>query len=133
MWDSSMVQKDRLLDSPSRDPTKTNISMREMPVMMSGLIMGMLVTVSMAARTYLLRSLWMPTAAAVPITVAMTAEEQARMRVFFSDRRVSPSRKSSRYHFREKPEKTERLLASLKEKTRRMMMGAKRKRKMSAV
>ena len=63
--------------------------------MMSGLVMGMLVTVSKEARTYLLRSLLMPTDAAVPMTVAMAEAEQARIRVFFTDSSVSPSRNSS--------------------------------------
>ncbi len=111
----------------------TNISISEMPVMISGLVMGMLVTVLMAARAYLLRSLSMPTAAAVPMAVAITEEEQARIRVFFRDSRVSPSRNSSRYHFSEKPENTDRLLVSLKENRSRMAMGANRKRKIRAV
>ena len=50
MWAISMVPKPRLVARPRREPTNTNISIREIPVMMSGLIMGMLVTESMAAR-----------------------------------------------------------------------------------
>ena len=128
-----MVQKDRLLESPSREPTNTNISISEIPVMISGLIMGMLVTVSMAARIYRLRSLWMPTAAAVPMMVEMAEAKQANTSVFFTEASVAPSRKSSSYHFSEKPEKTERLLVSLKEKISRMAMGAKRNRKIRTV
>ena len=75
----------------------------------------------------------MPTAAAVPMTVEMTEAETARISVLPTALSVSESRKSSRYHLREKPEKTERLLASLKEKTSRIAMGAKRKIIMRAV
>ena len=75
----------------------------------------------------------MPTAAAVPMTVEISAAATARISVLRTALRVSVSRKSSRYHLREKPEKTERLLASLKEKTSKIAMGAKRKIIMSAV
>ena len=95
--------------------------------------MGMLVTLSIAVRRSLFRSLLMPTAAAVPMTVEMSAADTARIRVLATALRVSESRNSSRYHLREKPEKTERLFASLKEKTSRIAMGAKRKIIMSAV
>ena len=42
----SIVQKFRLVAAPNSLPTNTNISISEMPVMMSGLIIGMFVTVS---------------------------------------------------------------------------------------
>ena len=95
--------------------------------------MGMFVTVFIAARSQRLRSLLMPTAAAVPMTVAMSEALTARISVLRTAFSVSPSRNSSRYHLREKPENTERLLASLKENTSRMAMGAKRKKKISTV
>ena len=107
-----MVQKLRLVVLPNREPTKTNMSISEMPVMISGLIMGMFVTVFIAARSQRLRSLLMPTAAAVPMTVAMSEALTARISVLRTAFSVSPSRNSSRYHLREKPENTERLLAS---------------------
>ena len=128
-----MVPKFRLVAAPKRRPTNTNMSMREMPVMISGLIMGILVRLSRAVRKYLLRSLFMPTAAAVPMTVEISAAATARISVLRTALRVSVSRKSSRYHLREKPEKTERLLASLKEKTSKIAMGAKRKSMIRAV
>ena len=128
-----MVPKFRLVDSPIICPTKTNMSIREMPVMISGLTMGRLVTVFMAARMYLLRSLFIPTEAAVPRTVERMAAHRASTRVFRRASRVLESWKSSLYQYREKPEKTDRLLPLLKEKTRRMAMGAKRKRKIMAV
>ena len=58
-WAASMVKKFRLVERPSR-PTKTNISMSEMPVMMSGFVMGMSVTVFMTVRYHLERSLFIP-------------------------------------------------------------------------
>jgi hypothetical protein len=67
------------------------------------------------------------------MTVAMQAALVATMRVFFTAWRVSESRNSSPYHFREKPENTDRLRASLKENTSKMAMGANRNTKISAV
>jgi hypothetical protein len=67
------------------------------------------------------------------MTVAMQAAHIATIRVFFTAWRVSASRNSSTYHFREKPENTDRLRASLKENTSSMAMGANRKMKISAV
>ena len=101
--------------------------------MMSGLIIGMLVTLSMAWRRTLLRRRLMPTAAAVPMAVEISAAETASTRVLRTALSVSASRKSSRYQWSEKPEKTDRLLASLKEKTSKMAIGAKRKTITSAV
>ena len=76
-----MVQKLRLVDAPNSLPTKTNISIREIPVMISGLVMGMSVTVFITALDHLERSLLIPTAAAVPITVEITVAEAARISV----------------------------------------------------
>ena len=69
----------------------------------------------------------MPTAAAVPITVEISAAETARISVLRTAPSVSESRSSSVYQCREKPENTERLFDWLKEKTSRIAMGAKRK------
>ena len=133
MWAMSMVQKFRLVPRPMSRPAKTKRSIREMPVMMSGLTMGMLVTVFMAESMVRLLSLLMPTAAAVPRMVERMEADRARMRVFFRAPRVLVSWRSSWYQWRENPENTDRLLPLLKEKTSRMAMGAKRKRKMRAV
>ena len=83
------------MDVPSSRPKNTNMSISEMPVMMSGFIMGMSVAVSSAARRYLLRIRFMPTAAAVPIAVDTSDATTARMSVFLSALSVSPSRNSS--------------------------------------
>ena len=101
--------------------------------MMSGLTMGISVTVFMAARYQRERRRLMPTAAKVPSSVEIAVADAARTSVFFSAASVLRSRKSSTYHFTEKSEKTERLLASLKEKTSRTAIGAKRKQKMIAL
>ena len=75
----------------------------------------------------------MPTAAAVPMMVEITDAHTARISVFFSAPSVSLSRNSSRYHLKEKSEKTDRLFASLNENTSKIAIGANRKRKMSTV
>jgi hypothetical protein len=67
------------------------------------------------------------------MTVEMMEALTARISVFFTELRVSESRKSSRYQCIEKEENTLRLLEELKEKTRRIAIGAKRKRRISAV
>ena len=95
MCAASIDQKPRLVVAPNSRPKNTNMSMSEMPVMMSGFIMGMSVAVSSAVRRYLLRSLFMPTAAAVPITVETIDAITARISVFLSALSVSPSRNSS--------------------------------------
>ena len=125
-WAISMVQKLKLVDAPNSLPTKTNISIREIPVIISGLVMGMSVTVFITALDHLERSLLMPTAAAVPITVEIAVAEAARIRVLRRASRVLRSFSSSRYHFREKPENTERLFDSLKENTSSTRIGANR-------
>ena len=129
----SIVVKFRLVAAPKSRPTKTNISIREIPVIISGLIMGILVTVSRDARRSLLRSLSIPTAAAVPITVEIRDALNARIRVLRTERSVSVSLNNSLYQLREKPEKTDRLLLTLKEKTNRIAIGANRKIMISAV
>ena len=129
----SIVQKLRLVLRPKRRPTKTNMSIREMPVMISGFIIGMFVTVSKAVFRYLRRSRWMPTAAAVPMAVEMIEAVTASTSVFCSARSVSSSLNSSRYHLTEKSENTLRLFVALKLNTSRIAIGAKRNRKMSAV
>ena len=93
----SMVPKFRLVAAPKKRPTNTNISIREMPVMISGLIMGILVTLSIIERRALLRSLSMPTAAAVPITVEISDADIARISVLRTAFSVSESRNSSLY------------------------------------
>ena len=50
MWAMSMVKKFRLVAAPKSRPTNTNMSIREIPVMISGLIIGISVTVSSARR-----------------------------------------------------------------------------------
>ena len=73
-----------------------------------------------------LRSLFMPTAAAVPMTVDTTAAHSASTSVFRTAPSVSRVAEKLLYQFSEKPENTERLFASLKENTSSIAMGAKR-------
>ena len=67
-----MVQKLSDWLKPMSRPAKTNMSISEMPVMMSGFVMGMSVTVLSVARSQRRRSRSMPTEAAVPMTVEIT-------------------------------------------------------------
>ena len=132
-WAISMVKKFRLVDAPNSLPMNTNISISEIPVIISGFVIGISVTVFIAARYHLDLSLLMPTAAKVPITVEITVADAARTSVFFTDSKVFLSRSNSSYHFQEKPEKTDRLLLSLKEKIRSTTIGANKNPKMIAL
>ena len=102
---------------PKIEPTKTNRSIIDTPVTISGFIIGMLVVVIMAVRTNL-RFIWkIPTVLKVPKTVAITEDKTAKIRVFLRASMVELSFKSSPYHLSEKPPKTDVLLEALKEKT----------------
>jgi hypothetical protein len=67
---------------------------------------------------------YIPTALSVPNNVAITDESTARIRVFLRASMVELSFKSSAYHLKENPPKTEVLLAELKEKTIITAIGA---------
>jgi hypothetical protein len=58
----------------------------------------------------------MPSVAAVPIAVAKTEEQTAKISVLRNAMKVSGEAKSSLYHMSEKPSKTDVLLLALKEK-----------------
>ena len=71
-----------------------------------------------------LRFTWgMPTAASVPIIAANTLLDVARTRLFLAASNMDLSRKSSSYHFREKPPQMELILLLLKEYTITIIMG----------
>ena len=89
--------------APTSLPTKTNRSMRDTPVTISGFIMGIFVTVISELLKSPRRIRNIATAAAVPRTVAITAESAARISVFFTAVTVSPEEKISPYHLSEKP------------------------------
>ena len=93
------------------------------PVMMSALVRGMLFTVRQMPRKRLPR-FRKPMAAAVPATVEMTAARADTARVVARALRMRVLWNSWVYQVREKPPHTVRELASLKEKTMRMRMGA---------
>ena len=108
--------------SLSSVPVKAKSSASETPVTISGLVMGMLVSVITAARSRP-RALWRPTAAMVPRIVARTLERTAIIREFNNSRKRSESRKSSPYCERVKPLKTAMSLPVLKLATASTTMG----------
>ena len=77
--------------------TATNSSIIDTPVTISGFIIGMLVTVMIVLLAARFFSLKIPTAATVPMIVAISEDETASTRVFLSAASVAPSRNSSRY------------------------------------
>ena len=84
----------------------------------------MFVTEVMVPFMYLFLILYMPSAAAVPTTVAIREDRTARIRVLRSAVKVSVELKSSLYHLKLKPVKTAVLLDSLKEKNIRVRHGS---------
>jgi hypothetical protein len=83
----------------------------------------MFVTEVIALFANLLFILYIPSAAAVPITVESKEEDTASISVFLRAVKVSGELKSSLYHLKLKPVNTAVLLASLNEKNIRVMMG----------
>ena len=65
----------------------------------------------------------MPSAAAVPITVAITDESTARIREFLRAVKVSGELNSSLYHLKLKPVKTAVLFSALNEKNTSVRIG----------
>ena len=93
----SRVQKLRLLEKPSVRPINTNSSISDIPVTISGFIIGMLVTDITEFFIALCLNLTIPVAAAVPMTEAIAAERVASIRVFLSAVRAAVLENSSRY------------------------------------
>ncbi len=81
MWAIRRVVKPNTLLMRSALPTKTKTRAKDTPVTMSGLVSGMFVTVSANERSLPLM-LYMPKAAIVPITVAISEERAATMSEF---------------------------------------------------
>ena len=76
------VPKPRASVTPISLAQKTNRSIIEIPVTISGFIIGILVTPITVFLTNLFLKTLIPTAAAVPITVAISDDETASIRVF---------------------------------------------------
>ena len=103
--------------------TAAKKSIIDIPVTISGFIIGTLVTDVMEVLRILLLILYIPSAAAVPITVARRAERIARTRVLRRAVNASGDEKSSAYHFKVKPVNTEVLSDLLKEKSISVSIG----------
>ena len=117
MWAISTVAKPKDSLSPISLPKNMNRSINEIPVTMSGFIIGILVAVIIADLVHLRLYSKMPTAATEPKIVAIKEESKAKTRVFLRAVIVASLSKSSKYHLNEKPAKREVLLDELKEKT----------------
>ena len=128
----SSVQKPRMDLMRSRLPAKANSSARETPVTISGLVMGMFVSVMTAERIFP-RILWMPRAATVPRTVAIRLDSTAMNRELRSSVSSVPSRNSSAYWWKVKPLKTATSAPLLKEAMASTIIGIYRKMKMMTV
>ena len=93
----SMVIRPNFIGRKAIPDAATKRSIMETPVTISGFIIGMFVTEDIAVFKNLLFILSMPSAANVPITVARSEEETARISEFLSAFSACASRKSSLY------------------------------------
>jgi hypothetical protein len=103
---------------------KTNTSISEIPVTISGFTIGSCVIIITDDLRGLLLILSIPSAANVPITVDISEESTARISVFISAVLAVSSKNSSLYHLSENPLKTARLCPSLNEKNIMITIGA---------
>ena len=115
MCEISMVQKLSPVNPRRNFPTNTNISIREIPVIISGLIIGISVIVLNVLRNHRVWRRSIPQAAAVPITADNRVALVASSNEFFTDSKVFLSFKSSKYHRKDPPENTDKLFAELRE------------------
>ena len=137
MWEISRVRNPMLHFTPVSWPrlpfqalmASRKSSIMDTPVMISALVRGMLLTVRQMLRNRR-RRLRNPMAAAVPMTVEITAARAETASVTASALRIMSFWKSCRraqicrYQSRVKPAHTALLLEALKEKTTRTRMGA---------
>ena len=98
-------------------------SIMDTPVTMSAFSIGMLVTPSIKVRN-LRFMLWIPMDASVPITVAISAESRAMIRVLYKVLMIASSWKRDTYHFPVNPPHLARVLELLKDRTISVMIGA---------
>ena len=110
---------------PREMPKAMKASMREIPVTMSEFSMGMLLTpMTMERGSFFM--LFMPMAAAVPMTVAASAESRAIRSVLCRAFMMAVSCSMSAYQCSVKPPHSVRDFVSLKESTIMVTMGAYR-------
>ena len=96
-------------------PKKMNNSIKEIPVTISAFIMGISVMDIIIFCVIFLRSAIIPTAAAVPKTVEITAESIATIMVCYKAVSIVELVARLKYHSVEMPVKTHTLLELLKE------------------
>ena len=109
--------------NPKDTPDAINRSIRDMPVTISALSMGMLVTPMTRVRIFLFIPI-MATDAAVPTIVAIRADIRAIARVFQSAWMIALLSNMFRYHFRVKPPHLALDLDELNERMTRVNIGA---------
>ena len=76
----NVICANNIVENPSVNRHAMKRSMREIPVTISALSIGIFVTPSSNVRAFV-RIAWMPRAAAVPIKVAIRAERKAMISV----------------------------------------------------
>ena len=124
IWEISTVKNPRDSESPKSLPTNMNSSIREIPVTISAFIIGICVTDIMIFLGILRLIAVMPTAAAVPSTVEIKAEDTAIIKVCCSALIIAVSDVSPAYQRVEKPFITQTLPLPLNEKITMTATGA---------
>ena len=113
----------RIVENPMFIRNAINNSIIDTPVTMSAFSIGMLVTPNIKVRN-LRFILWIPMEAKVPITVAISAERSAMIRVLYKVLMIASSWKRDTYHFPVNPPHLARVLELLKDRTISVMIGA---------
>ena len=113
-----------IVNIPRGSPTAMKSIMSDTPVTNSVLTMGMFVMFVIIVFIGLRRKPWMPIAAAVPITVEMSAESTPTMRVVRRAAMSCASETISAYHLSENPPQLPRDFELLNDITISTTMGA---------
>ena len=120
------------MPKPNFMPILKNRSMSEIPVTMSALSIGMLVTPIITEREVDFIFL-NPTQVHIPITVAMAEDKSAMESVVDKASIISRLEKSEMYHLNEKPPHLALVLLELKLNTISVNIGAYKKIKISTI
>jgi len=121
----------RIVLNPSVKRNAMKRSIRDTPVTISAFSIGMFVTPIKRVRILEFIAC-MPSAAQVPINVAISAESNAMISVVYNAFIISLFWKRDTYHFLVNPPHLERVLVLLKERTIKVTIGAYRIMQISA-
>ena len=122
----------KMVRKPNLIPNVINRSIKEIPVTISALIIGIFVIPMMMER-FLFFILLMAKLAIVPIIVEISAAKKAITNVLISDWIMASFSNNATYHFKVNPPHLALVLLALKERTIKVIIGAYRKIKIKQI